>query len=357
MKTEVALYSFIVETTRKCNMLCDHCLRGESMNMLRQVDYQKVMKEIGAVGTLGFGGGEPSLPDSVVNMQELLTVCKKLQVPIDAFFAVTNGKSVSDEFLKTCLDWYLYVTDPEYCGLALSKDRFHEPVSFKAKQRLKAFSFFDENSKSTNWDNRTAYLLDEGRARNLCWKKRKVYLLLKDVFDKESSFVEEELEDGKRILRTDNDIYLCLNGEVRVNCDMAYRNTSETIGNVNNRPLSEILADYTEEATEERMALYKRLLYQVKEGTKEIPLESGRWLKIVPENAVLGPDYEYLSEFEGLDDPEVLEVQLVEVDKRTIKARYRTMDKGYDDQEKHAARLLYVLLRDYHESGKKHYLS
>ena len=51
-----------LELTRKCNLNCRHCMRGESQNLTMDDEViERIFKDINGVYSLQFGGGETSL--------------------------------------------------------------------------------------------------------------------------------------------------------------------------------------------------------------------------------------------------------------------------------------------------------
>ena len=56
------IQELILEVTRRCNMSCAHCLRGDAqaLNMPREI-IDKVLDSVESIGSVLFTGGEPSL--------------------------------------------------------------------------------------------------------------------------------------------------------------------------------------------------------------------------------------------------------------------------------------------------------
>ena len=56
------VYSLILEVTRRCNMCCAHCLRGEAENIdMQKETIDKVLDLVDKIEHVTFSGGEPSL--------------------------------------------------------------------------------------------------------------------------------------------------------------------------------------------------------------------------------------------------------------------------------------------------------
>ena len=162
--------SLAIEVTRRCNMSCAHCMRGDvptTGNVDMELSVVKpLLDNLECIGTLTFTGGEPCTPQGIRAMQEILGYIKDRGIPVYNFYVVTNGKALNREFLYTMLELYAYVVqcggEPDMCGLALSKDRFHEPIPKENETLLRGLSFFVED-KFTNFDARPM-MIWKGRA-------------------------------------------------------------------------------------------------------------------------------------------------------------------------------------------------
>lgn len=163
-----------VEVTRRCNMNCKHCLRGEAQNVDLDLEkFDKFLENVSCIGNLTFTGGEPTL--NINAIRHILETCKKNEIDVYNFYLITNGKKIENEFLNLMVDWYAYCYDcggePEYSGLALSQDEYHESFDIDVVAKLKAFSFFDMNNKKTDWEKAT--LINLGRARSISDHKKR----------------------------------------------------------------------------------------------------------------------------------------------------------------------------------------
>lgn len=219
-----------IEVTRKCNMNCAHCLRGESQKMdidTRHID--KLLENVKSIGNITFTGGEPSL--NVQAIEYTLQRCQELDIDVFSFYVVTNGKANMLPLAMACLKWYAYCSyaGDDMCGIALSKDMFHDDVDFGNEYILRGLSFFRED-KITDFDR--VKLINSGRAEELGgFDKIDVY-----SHDEQFSYWGDE-ETGYTI---ESMVYLSANGEIRSNCDSAYDDDSFTVGNLNQESLDYI---------------------------------------------------------------------------------------------------------------------
>lgn len=95
-----------LELTRRCNMKCPHCLRGdaEDLDMSRQV-IENTFSAMREISTLTFTGGEPSLVPEL--MQYALSMAKKYHVRVTEAYLATNGLAISEKFMAVCRAWHM----------------------------------------------------------------------------------------------------------------------------------------------------------------------------------------------------------------------------------------------------------
>lgn len=225
--------SLCIEVTRRCNMHCAHCLRGEACNVDIDSSYiERFMDHVHNITSLTFTGGEPSL--NVKAMEDTLRICKEKQIPVGSFYVVTNGKKVTNRFMKALMDWAIYCleNDPdalEYCGVCVSKDMFHEKVNDQNVLKLKTLSFFNEDKTA---DFRDYSLINLGRAKNLHipgvqHRIKNRYPISVEV---EDSFGIDENDQNFRIEST---VTLTATGAIMPDCDYAYEEEDDlSVGNV-----------------------------------------------------------------------------------------------------------------------------
>jgi len=114
--------SLDLEITRRCNMLCGHCMRGEPQNVLMSdAIIEAVLRQVGEIRHLLFTGGEPSIAPS--RMMKTLEVCKHYHLGVGSINIVTNAKRVSPAFIEALEAWKLW-TDAIY--MSVSRDQFHD---------------------------------------------------------------------------------------------------------------------------------------------------------------------------------------------------------------------------------------
>ena len=227
------LYSFIIEVTRRCNMGCAHCLRGDAQNMDIDVSFiDKILNETDYISSITFSGGEPSLNISAI--EYTLKRCQELNIRVGSFYIVTNGKSNILPLTMSALKWYSYCEEKDMCGLSLSKDIFHDDIDSENESLLRGLSFFTED-KFSDFDR--VSLVYSGRAEDLGWK------YYTDVDNHNEELDVEYYNDVRSI---NSMIYLSANGDIRTNCDTAYNDTEYVIGNIKTDTFSNIIEKYIE---------------------------------------------------------------------------------------------------------------
>lgn len=163
------LNDLVIECTRRCNMRCDHCMRGDPEEIDLDLKYvEKLFEKIDSIGTICLSGGEPSLvPDILMGIIEL---AKKHRVNISSFYIATNGKLVSEKFIRSLFEWYMfceiYQDDPERTCVEISQDYMHKcdyEIGQRNIDKLMCLRFVGVRDDNDDYNN-GRYLIHEGRA-------------------------------------------------------------------------------------------------------------------------------------------------------------------------------------------------
>lgn len=208
---KVRVHDLIFEVTRKCNMQCDHCLRGHAENKdLTKEIVDKVLDQIDCIDCLNFTGGEVTLNVEIIRY--IIDQIIERKIEVYDFFIATNGKIYSDELINAILDLYAYRADTwncddnECCSLVLSKDEFHEPISKIHEAKLRSFVFFKDFKIRTY---NGIGIISKG-------------LALENGIGTRISSIDEcscEVYDENKIYET---LYINVNGDIFFDCDMSY---------------------------------------------------------------------------------------------------------------------------------------
>jgi hypothetical protein len=152
----------LIEVTRRCNMACEHCMRGKPQDidfdcahLVRFIKKYKVTN----IGILTLSGGEPSI--AVPTLKEILYTLKVMEVEVDNFFIATNGKDITPEFIGVIADYYDYCTGNECSTIRLSTDRYHEKPSRKSLALLRILNIFFERGDISD-----SNVINQGNAKD-----------------------------------------------------------------------------------------------------------------------------------------------------------------------------------------------
>ncbi len=115
-----------IEITRKCNLRCRHCLRGEPEFV--NIDFQKLEKilkirKVNRISAVTLSGGEPSL--NIKGLIMFAAMIRRLKIKLDYFYLATNGTNDSRGFFKAIQKCFSVTTYPQECILAISRTSFH----------------------------------------------------------------------------------------------------------------------------------------------------------------------------------------------------------------------------------------
>jgi len=203
--------SIIIEVTRKCNIRCMHCLRGEMVN--KDIDFSyidKLLDQYTSIYSVTFTGGEPSLNVPAIN--HFLEEVKRRNIHVGSFFMYTNGVKISEEFVVTCLRLYAYCYEKDMCNVTVSNDVYHAEESNYNTELLDGLGFF--HRKYTKEATQVEYLLYQGLAMDNFYCKNEVKV--------SPITTQEEFNDS-------NDVYLNAEGNIINGCDWSYENQDDNI--------------------------------------------------------------------------------------------------------------------------------
>jgi len=132
----------VIEATRKCNMRCEHCLRGAAQRKsISDNHVYKFLNLIDNIGTLTISGGEPTL--AMPSLKQIENCIRYGSVDVGNFYMVTNGKSICvDDLADWIYNMYEVCSDNEISMLGFSFDTFHTQM-FNWKQLEKHQRNFD----------------------------------------------------------------------------------------------------------------------------------------------------------------------------------------------------------------------
>jgi len=200
---KINVNNLLIEVTRRCNMDCNHCLRGEPEKMdVCTYDTRALLEQCEHINSIVFTGGEPSLNSEAI--ETVLEQCKSLGVSVGSFYIATNGKAITEHFVLTCLRWYAYCDDnEEMTSVYVSNDGHHQEQGSYNTELLDGLSFFKR--KQPEEGQYYESFISEGRYEGHFQARPFVA----------SDF---ELDSGN----LEGEVYLNCEGNIIIGCDWSY---------------------------------------------------------------------------------------------------------------------------------------
>jgi hypothetical protein len=218
--------SLIIETTRRCNAKCDHCLRGDIENVDLQQEYvDSLFSKLSYVGSVTFTGGEPSLVPEVIGYA--IDAAEKYGVTIGSFYIATNAINITDAFLLVIMRLWCFCDDNEISQVNWSNDEFHPTMNTR---KLEAFSFASAKYDPESRYNAKPSIIAEGRGTD--W----------DVLNEGRVNSREAFEVDEDDIREGN-VYLNCEGYIVGGCDWSFesqRDWSNIISTVEEFSLAKV---------------------------------------------------------------------------------------------------------------------
>lgn len=209
--------NLVLEVTRRCNMSCRHCMRGEAQAVdMSEETMRKAISMLDDIGSISFTGGEPTL--NLPLIRHTFDLCKAKYGSIPPFFIVTNGKERQLELLRILAEAWGDNREPESCAVCLSVDDFHEPTP--GPDYLRALSFYRDEKEhelgQTDEENRR-WLIDDGRAsiNRLGGSFNLLANRLYSEWDILSDSISCNIEE----------LYISAKAEIMASCDYSYEGT------------------------------------------------------------------------------------------------------------------------------------
>jgi hypothetical protein len=130
MCDKIMINRLMIETTRKCQLECQHCLRGDSENAEMQTGYMmELLKNVDCIDTVTFTGGEPFLAPRVID--NFIGICETYNIEVGSFFIATNGilhetrTSLGNEGLLAIINLYTLCNNNDVSGIRISNTKYH----------------------------------------------------------------------------------------------------------------------------------------------------------------------------------------------------------------------------------------
>lgn len=210
--------NIMLEVTRRCNLACEHCLRGKQQkkDMEERLFYRLPEK----IGSISITGGEPTL------YPNLFEYMKRGGVWPENLWIKSNGKCFKRPFALEFIDYvgYMSYQEPGMTSFTLSADQYHhtnKDIRFQYEDLFEQYGVTDY----FHVDNTMIHsVIAEGNAKD--WGDRKL------------ETEELEVEDDY----VTSDIYIGYNGNVSIGCNRSFVNADKAkIGNIFQEDLDEII--------------------------------------------------------------------------------------------------------------------
>jgi len=221
---KVPIENLIIEVTRRCNMQCEHCLRGEQQDKdlnLNKLD--KFLSNVESVGSITFTGGEPMLNSKAI--YKIIDMLEKYNLEC-SLSLITNGTVECDYNLISKMFKFVGY-DNEAIYLAVSRDEYHDVHLQNTVDSWSILAGFSE--KSTN----SRYLINAGNAKEngLAWRDQRI------------RYHNVQIEDIYLI----EEVHFSVDGRLFGDCDLSYEEMKYSGGET----VKQFLQRYSERVEEE----------------------------------------------------------------------------------------------------------
>lgn len=176
------LHQLALETTRKCNMKCDHCMRGLSQDIElspEMVDSILENKEIERIDRICFSGGEPTLNPNIIiytinkiikdyiNVGKLIMLTNGLicnRELIDAFNRFNEYRNkrnieeiMSHKFDENCINQLIKNHTDNHVRITFSTDQFHQALDPNIENEYLKYSKGLNITKTQSFEEKDIY--------------------------------------------------------------------------------------------------------------------------------------------------------------------------------------------------------
>jgi MoaA/NifB/PqqE/SkfB family radical SAM enzyme len=232
----------ILEVTRKCNLNCKHCLRGQCQDVnIKYKTIDATLEQFAYITCIVFTGGEPSL--NVRAMRYTFEKIKELDIGLGSFYIVTNAVKYSPGMVKLCNEMYDYCDEQDCCGLAVSIDQFHGKKR-DAYYLYRELPYYVHDKEQDNGKMESWMILDRGNAyeNGIGQNHREI-----------SNFYAEYAEIVGNAVSPDGYVYVNAIGNVYFDCDLSYKMQDEIeTKNIKNWDVASWMYDATKKVKEEK---------------------------------------------------------------------------------------------------------
>lgn len=220
---EIYVNYLAIEVTRRCNMKCNHCLRGDAQNLdISTAVLSGIAKHIHPASVI-FTGGEPSL--NVPAIKRYFELAERYDTMPAAFYVATNGATSKEQMRDlalTLLEAYSKMEEPDMCEVDVSVDMFHEAFRDNDNAKiLRGLSFLGQGKKHSVEDDDLSWLLNTGRAN-----KNGIGVRAPEVLRTDMDELVTDYSTEYNSIAFDT-LYIAANGNVVDGCDSSYEDIDD----------------------------------------------------------------------------------------------------------------------------------
>lgn len=251
------LHDLAIETTRKCNMQCEHCMRGLSQNIDITPDIIDMIFEnnkIKRIDHICFSGGEPTLNPNII----IYTINKIINenINVEEIVMVTNGQIFNRKLLEAFNSFNEYKNKKALEKLTALFERYN--IDDK-EMKKKIEDNINKYVRITFSNDKYHYPIDQEVKNNYHKYARGIRITEKDIEEKDIyktgfATIGKEFDykldrlryckDGDAYMVFDN-IYITATGFVTSEGMGQYSDMDQiNIGHISNTPLEKMLAQY-----------------------------------------------------------------------------------------------------------------
>lgn len=213
MGTKIRAYNAIFEVTRRCNLSCEHCLRGDAQNLdMTKETVDKVLDHIESICGLTLSGGEPTLNIPIIRY--IFSEIRRREISLGSFYVVTNGLVNQMELAQVLLENIPYCYEPDMCGVSISMDIFHDNKE-ALHSPLRYLSFSNKDKESGDYFGGRG-IIRRGRAASNVFNGGRTD---DPTIDFEGN---AEYDESCDCICLDGEFYVSAAGEICADCDLSY---------------------------------------------------------------------------------------------------------------------------------------
>lgn len=176
MNNKPDVSQLILEVGRKCNLCCEHCLRGEAEDTaMSYKDAIKTIDSFESIDSITFTGGEPTLYEDFIC--DVIDYIMNTRKSVNGFYIASNATIFAPKLMIKLCEFKDYVDDDFNCVFDISADQYHDYDS-QVVRMLKNFTFVGSRDPIAE-----QHLILEGRAADWACSTRMVDCKCKFTYD------------------------------------------------------------------------------------------------------------------------------------------------------------------------------